>query len=249
MLASGKTEPIADVRIGDKVKAVDTATGKPVVRTVTALWVNHDTDLMDVTVRNRAGVAGTIHATANHLFWDLTTHTWVEADHLRPGDQLRSDDGTTVTFTGTTIVPGAADMWDLTVDGVHDFYVTTGASTILVHNNSCSYFRGGSEGKSPSFEPNAGEFRTDPDTGLVKPTHGVSVFDNPESVVSKGYVPYEVDLSTVQKGLQIAQRGLDPAHYEIMPEFGSELRSPPPADSCAYWGVKRRASRRELRDP
>ena len=28
-------------------------------------------------------------------------------------------------------------MWDLTIDGVHDFYVSTSTSTVLVHNNSC----------------------------------------------------------------------------------------------------------------
>jgi hypothetical protein len=58
----------------------------------------------------------------------------VDADHLRAGDQLLADNGSNVTFTAVATVPGAADMWDLTINGVHDFYITTGASTVLVHN-------------------------------------------------------------------------------------------------------------------
>jgi hypothetical protein len=138
VLASGRTEPISEIKIGQRVKAVDTNTGKSVIRKVTALWVKRDTDLMDVTITSSAGVASTIHATTHHLFWDLTTHTWVEADRLQAGDRLRSDDGTTVTFTASTVVSAAADMWDLTINGVHDFYVTTGSVAVLVHNETCS---------------------------------------------------------------------------------------------------------------
>jgi hypothetical protein len=58
-LASGKTIPIDQMKVGEKVRAVDTTTGKTVTRAVTAVWINHDTDLMDVTVTNSAGAAGT----------------------------------------------------------------------------------------------------------------------------------------------------------------------------------------------
>jgi hypothetical protein len=139
VLADGKTVPIDQVKIGQKVEAVDTKTGKSVTRSVTAVWVNHDTDLMDVTVTGGSGSHSTIHTTQHHPFWDLTTHSWVDADHLRAGDQLLADNGASVTLTATVIVPGAADMWDLTINGVHDFYITTGSDTVLVHNNSCSF--------------------------------------------------------------------------------------------------------------
>jgi hypothetical protein len=59
----------------------------------------------------------------------------VEADRLTPGDLLRSLDGSTVTYTSEVVVPGAADMWDLTIAGDHDFYIhTVDATTVLVHN-------------------------------------------------------------------------------------------------------------------
>jgi hypothetical protein len=53
--------------------------------------------------------------------------------------------------------------------------------------------------------------------------HGVSVFDNRERVVSRGFVPHRVDLSSVASDLQIIQRGADPHHYEITPRPGTSL--------------------------
>ena len=86
-----------------------------------------------------------------------------------------------------------------------------------------SFYRGAKPGDAPSFEPRPNDFKVDPATGAVKPTHGVSVFDNPGSVTSKGFVPHEVDLSSVPPELRIVQRGADPAHFEIMPQVGADL--------------------------
>ena len=77
------------------------------------------------------------------------------------------------------------------------------------------FFRGAKPGQEPTFEPRPSEFKVK--DGLVQPTHGVSVFDNPTSVSSKGFVPHEVDPATVPESLKIQQRGTDPKHYEIMP--------------------------------
>lgn len=109
------------------------AVAVPSARTGEKVWVNHDTDLMDVTVASADG-SGVIHATAHHLFWDATQKAWVEADRLRLGDRLRSDDGAIVTVQNTATVPGAASMWDLTITDDHDFYINTASATALVHN-------------------------------------------------------------------------------------------------------------------
>jgi hypothetical protein len=126
VLASGAVVPISQVKVGDQVQATDPATGKPSAQTVTAVWVNHDTDLMDVTV-SAHGVTSTIHTTQHHPFWDATRHAWVDANQLHPGDHLTTTDGTTAVVIGTAIVPGAGDMWDLTIANTHDFYVTATA--------------------------------------------------------------------------------------------------------------------------
>jgi hypothetical protein len=57
----------------------------------------------------------------------------------------------------------------------------------------------------------------DPETGLIKTTHGVSVFNNPEGVAIKGLDPNKIDMSTVGDNLKIIQRGNDLKHYEIVP--------------------------------
>jgi RHS repeat-associated protein len=134
VLASGAAVALASVQVGDKVLATDPVTGATTAETVAQVWINRDDDLMDVTVTS-GGTASVVHTTAHHPFWDATRHAWVEADRLTPGDQLRSVDGSTVTFTSEVIVPGTADMWDLTITSDHDFYIRTGnAGTILVHN-------------------------------------------------------------------------------------------------------------------
>ena len=86
-----------------------------------------------------------------------------------------------------------------------------------------SFYRGARPGEAPSFEPRANDFKVDAATGTVKPTHGVSVFDNPGSATSKGFVPHEVDVASVPPELQIIQRGADPAHFEIVPQVGADL--------------------------
>ena len=69
LLASGKTVPISRLKVGDKVKAVDTKTGKAQVKTVQAVLVHYDTDLYDLTVKTARGTEA-IDTTSNHLFWD-----------------------------------------------------------------------------------------------------------------------------------------------------------------------------------
>lgn len=133
IMADGSTKPLDEVKVGDKVEATDPANGKTSPQKVIQVWVNHDSDLMDVTVK-AGGKTSTIHATQKHLFWDVTRHAWTEADRLARGDQMRTNDGALATVAGTVVVPGAADMWDLTVQTSHDFYVVTTTSNILVHN-------------------------------------------------------------------------------------------------------------------
>jgi RHS repeat-associated protein len=88
---------------------------------------------------------------------------------------------------------------------------------------SQDYYRGAKPGEPPSFAPRETEYKVDQQTGYVKPTHGVSVFDNPESVSRNGYVSHAVDQSTVPDDLHIIQRGRDSHHYEIVPTPGANL--------------------------
>jgi hypothetical protein len=133
VLASGASVAISQLWPGAQVLATDPQTGRTQAETVNKLWVNHDTDLMDVVVQT-AGGTGTIDSTAHHLFWDLTTKTWTEADQLRAGDRLWTPDGQLATVVRAVTIPGVENMWDLTVANDHDFYVITLGTAVLVHN-------------------------------------------------------------------------------------------------------------------
>ncbi|WP_157734887.1 polymorphic toxin-type HINT domain-containing protein [Pseudofrankia inefficax] len=95
--------------------------------------VHHDTDLFDLTVRTSHGTA-VIHTTEHHPFWDETTHISTDADRLRAGHRLHTDDGTLASVVAVVVLPGSAPMWDLTVNHTHTFYIRTASTYVLVHN-------------------------------------------------------------------------------------------------------------------
>ena len=98
------------------------------------------------------------------------------------------------------------------------------------------FYCGAKSGSSPDLTPRPNEFKVDKATGTVKPTHGISVFDNPSSVSSKGLVPHKVDQSTIPDTLQIIQRGKDPRHFEITPKPGANLTPQQFIDACSKIG-------------
>ncbi|MGM9465196.1 ricin-type beta-trefoil lectin domain protein [Streptomyces murinus] len=138
LMAGGKTKAIGKIKTGDKVEAADPKTGKHQgARTVQHIWINHDKDLLDVTVRDKDGHTATLHTTANHPFWDATTHTWKPAGELRRGDALNTVDSSHPSVVKTRITPGTANRWNLTVRQLHTYYVLAGNIPVLVHNTSC----------------------------------------------------------------------------------------------------------------
>ena len=77
--------------------------------------------------------AETVHTTFNHP-WLTTDRGWIDAGNLRLGEQVQRLDGTTATVTQVTLIPGAQDMYDLTVSNLHTFVV--GIIQAVVHNCS-----------------------------------------------------------------------------------------------------------------
>jgi RHS repeat-associated protein len=137
LLDNGTTKPIADVTVGDTVQDADPTTGKHATsHKVTATWINHDSDLLDVTVQGGDGKPATLHTTANHPFWDATTHTWTPAGELKPGDTLTTASDTFVRVLALHATPGTANRYNLTVDQLHTYYVLAGSTPILVHNTN-----------------------------------------------------------------------------------------------------------------
>jgi hypothetical protein len=72
-----------------------------------------------------------------------------------------------------------------------------------------TYYRGGT-----SLRPRRRDIQLDPQTGLVLPTRGISVFSRPDNLDRFGGAHA---ITNVPAELQIIQRGRDPTHFEIVP--------------------------------
>ncbi|MFJ1805193.1 MULTISPECIES: polymorphic toxin-type HINT domain-containing protein [unclassified Streptomyces] len=135
LMADGGAKAIGKIKTGDKVESADARTGKHVgPREVVATLVNHDKDLVDVTVRLGQGHTATLHTTSKHPFWDATLHTWVPAGKLTPDHALTTEDGHHVLVAAVRATSGAAQRYNLTVRELHTYYVVAAGVTILVHN-------------------------------------------------------------------------------------------------------------------
>ncbi len=143
---------IGSLTVGTQVVAYNPATKHSSVQTVQHVFIDHDSDLLDVTLRSTptrgppaahhsqhsqkqpaaaASHEETVHTTASHP-WLSAARGWVRAGKLRLGERVLRADGTTATVVGLHVVSGAASMWDLTVSRVHTFAV--GAGQFVVHN-------------------------------------------------------------------------------------------------------------------
>ncbi|WP_052681815.1 polymorphic toxin-type HINT domain-containing protein [Saccharothrix sp. ST-888] len=143
-LADGSTKSVDRIQLGDEVTATDPQTGTTVPRPVTATIVTPDdqefTNLTIATTGPRAPPTDpqTITSTAHHPYWDITTQRWTNAADLKPGDQLRRPDGTTIQILAVDsyrTTPQTA--YNLTVADLHTYYVLAGSTPVLVHNSGC----------------------------------------------------------------------------------------------------------------
>ncbi|MFF4037146.1 polymorphic toxin-type HINT domain-containing protein [Streptomyces sp. NPDC001816] len=133
------SQPIGKIKPGDRAESADPKAGKhrgP--RKVTARLVHHDNDLVDITIRGTDGHDVTLHTTSHHPFWDDTLHTWVPAGKLKSGHVLNTETNHHVRIDAVIARPGAADMYNLTVDQLHTYYVLAGDTPVLVHNSTCT---------------------------------------------------------------------------------------------------------------
>ncbi|MFJ2953258.1 polymorphic toxin-type HINT domain-containing protein [Streptomyces sp. NPDC087270] len=99
---------------------------------------NHDGDLIDLTIETTPGQSSVRHTTSNHPFWDDTTHRWVPAGELAIGDNLSAATNGHVRLVARQVRPGAAGMYNLTIDQLHTYYVVAGTTPVLVHNAKCA---------------------------------------------------------------------------------------------------------------
>jgi RHS repeat-associated protein len=131
-MADGTSKPIEDVEEGDEVLATDPLTGETGARPVTALIEGEGVkELVDITVPG-----GTITATDEHPLWEAGSGAWVEAGDLEAGDRLRTADGGQLTVRQVAKRTVSTRVNNLTVAGLHTYYVEAGAAPVLVHNST-----------------------------------------------------------------------------------------------------------------
>ena len=138
LMADGSGKPIEDVEEGDWVLADDPEDGlAPMPREVTAWHLNWTEHLTEVWVdRDGDGISdGAVSATREHPFW-TENRGWVDARDLRAGDLLLDADGDLSQVTAARTIDAVAPVFNLSVDGVHTFFVLAGDEPVLVHNTN-----------------------------------------------------------------------------------------------------------------
>ncbi|MDH6577433.1 hypothetical protein P3T29_003089 [Kitasatospora sp. MAP5-34] len=135
LMADGTTVPIQDVKVGDRIDNAVPGSRPVAAHTVTAVQVtDSDRDFVQLAI-SAPGGTGEIDSTAHHLFYDATTGAWTDAADLKPGDRLQTTGDGFATVGAVRAYTAADRTYNLTVDGVHTYYVLAGATPILVHND------------------------------------------------------------------------------------------------------------------
>ncbi|MBS2547276.1 hypothetical protein KGQ19_10360 [Catenulispora sp. NL8] len=137
LMADGSVKPIADVRVGDLIRNAQPGGGTEVHRVDQVHMTTTDTAFVDVAVAVPGG-GGTIVGTANHPFYDTSAGGFVDAGDLRAGDRLQTGTSGRATVDAVHAQVGPLVTYDLTIDGLHTYFVEAGQTPVLVHNDICS---------------------------------------------------------------------------------------------------------------
>lgn len=140
LLADGGRKPIERLKLDDNVLATDPITGKtsvePVVRTIAGRGPK---DLVEVKITTTeldgSQKSSFVTATAGHPFYLPAVKRWVDSSKLAIGDRLATLGGASLAaVTGLRSYSAQAEVFNLTVRGVHTYYVVAGGTPVLVHN-------------------------------------------------------------------------------------------------------------------
>ncbi|THA22997.1 Teneurin-1 [Streptomyces sp. A1277] len=134
VLANGVAKPISQVKAGDYVLTAEPGKKKKEAHKVTKVHVTtHDRDYVALTVATKDGQK-TLNTTALHQIYDSTSKSWTRARDLKWGDKLQTGNGEPAVVRGNRQYSDNTVTFDLTVDGLHTYYVLAGATPVLVHN-------------------------------------------------------------------------------------------------------------------
>lgn len=133
LMANGDSKPIDQIQPGDEVannQHGDTTLRRHRVDKV--IVTRTDRHYVELTLDTPTGQAH-LTTTTHHPFWDVTTDAWTQAADLRHGDKLQTPTGT-VHIRTIRIYTATRITYDLTIHGLHTYYVLAATTPVLVHN-------------------------------------------------------------------------------------------------------------------
>jgi hypothetical protein len=110
------------------------APSKPGTRPVIGKFVTTNAKVIELSIE---GLDEPIGTTASHPFWSLDRNDWVAAGDLKPGEKLRTLDGSAA-VKSVVPRPGTETVYNLEVHKDHTFFVSD--AKLWVHNN-CAKLR------------------------------------------------------------------------------------------------------------
>ena len=129
LMADGTTRPIAEIVLGEYVWAHDPESGETGAREVIGVWPHKDL-LLEYVIGE-----GSVITTEDHHFWNVTDDEWQETRHIDEGDYLLTADGDVIEAGNLDWSTARhADAYDLTIEQIHTYFVSTGNEVVLVHN-------------------------------------------------------------------------------------------------------------------
>ncbi|MFJ2416133.1 LamG-like jellyroll fold domain-containing protein [Streptomyces brevispora] len=134
VLANATTKPISEIKVGDYVLTAEPGKKKKEKHKVKAVIVTKkDREFVDVVVSTKSGPK-TIQTTKHHQFYESTKDAWTQAADLKAGQKLQNDTGGPTVVIDTKAYTASRTTYDLSIDGLHTYYVLAGETPVLVHN-------------------------------------------------------------------------------------------------------------------
>ena len=133
-------QAIGTLKVGEQVWAYNPKTKKMELQPILHVWINHDNDLVDLTVTKATQGKGAkptsevLHTNKKHPF--LTVEKgFVQVGQIKLGMHVVEADGQVGVISGWKVVPGVKVMYNLEVQQDHTY--TVGVGQWIVHNSDC----------------------------------------------------------------------------------------------------------------
>ncbi|MEU4769778.1 colicin E3/pyocin S6 family cytotoxin [Actinosynnema sp. NPDC023794] len=135
LMGDGNAKRIDQIKVGEAVLNSEPEVPTSEKHLVTQVHVTtEDKHYVDVVVDTPGG-AKTIRTTAHHPIYSATAGKWTNAEDLSTGDELNTPGNGRAVVLDTHRYVSESRTYNLSVEGVHTFYVVAGETPVLVHND------------------------------------------------------------------------------------------------------------------